>query len=106
MMDMTEKPNGELFMSGGGGNILKSTNGTSWTIASEGLFKGMLHDMCFAENNTIFACGENGTIVKSTDNASSWSRLNSGTSERLWGSVQHLPTIFSHLETIKLSLSQ
>ncbi|MBK7096554.1 MAG: T9SS type A sorting domain-containing protein [Saprospiraceae bacterium] len=85
MMDMTEKPNGELFMSGGGGNILKSTNGTSWTIASEGLFKGMLHDMCFAANNTIFACGENGTIVKSTDNASSWSRLNSGTSERLWG---------------------
>ncbi|MGE5354667.1 MAG: YCF48-related protein [Deltaproteobacteria bacterium] len=85
MMDMAEKPNGELFMSGDGGSILKSTNGTSWTIASEGLFKGMLNDMCFAANNTIFACGENGIIVKSTDNASSWTRLNSGTDVRLWG---------------------
>ena len=85
MMDLTEKPNGEFFMSGGGGSILKSTNGTSWTIASEGLFKGMLNDMCFAANNTIFACGENGTIVKSTDNAGSWTKLNSGTNEKLWG---------------------
>lgn len=85
MFNMTAKPNGEFFLCGAGGNIIKSSNGTAWTIASEGLFKGMLHDMCFAPDNTIFACGENGTIVKSTDNASSWTRLNSGTTEKLWG---------------------
>lgn len=85
MREMCFQPNGNFFLCGGGGNILKSTNGSTWTIASEGLFKGMLNDMCFASNNTIFACGENGTIVKSTDNASSWTKLNSGTTEKLWG---------------------
>lgn len=79
------KTAGSFIACGSGGLFMSSTNGNSWDIVQQGLFKGKLNDICFINNTTAFAVSEAGVIVKTTDQCSSWQVLNSGTTEKLWG---------------------
>ena len=60
------------YVSGGGGNVLKSTNaGDNWSFSAGGFHD--LHGISFIDAKTGWMVGEQGTIQKTTDGGSSWS---------------------------------
>lgn len=79
------KHQNRLFACGTGGLIMESVDMEEFNVVQEGLFRGKLNDMLFLDSNTAIAVGEAGSIVKTTDKCASWTRLESGTSGRLWG---------------------
>lgn len=77
------KTDNTYFACGRGGLIMKSTNGSNWTILHRGNIPNQINRLCFINDSTIFAVGNGGLLLKSTNKASSWTNINSGTSEDL-----------------------
>jgi hypothetical protein len=67
----------KLFAATGGGGVLLSTdNGTSWTQASTGLTNNAVHTLAVSGTN-LFA-GTEGGVFLSTDNGTSWTQASTG----------------------------
>ena len=59
---------------GNTGNVLKSTDGISWTLSTP--TSTTLNGLYFADDNTGWVVGGAGTILKTTNGGASWSSLN------------------------------
>lgn len=90
---LAKKPNGELFCMGRGGSILKSANGTNWSLAQRGVLYDRINDLCFINDSTAIAVGGSGIIAKTTNRCASWTMLSSGTTKKLLNITSTSPSI-------------
>ena len=64
------------------GNILTSSDGTSWNNKSSGTTQ--LNEVTYG-NSTFITVGQSGSILSSSDNGTTWTSRTSGTTENLYG---------------------
>jgi hypothetical protein len=70
---------------GGGGTILRTTDGgTTWMSQSSGT-KNYLYGVFFTDSNRGTAVGVGGTILRTTDGGATWMSQSSGTTNNLYG---------------------
>jgi photosystem II stability/assembly factor-like uncharacterized protein len=69
---------------GAAGTVLKTTNGTSWSVLTENIYN-QLNDMSFVDVNNGWVVGNNGTILITADAGATWQTQPSGTSVHLNG---------------------
>ncbi len=70
---------------GGGGTILRTTNGGStWSAVKSGTTQ-TLYGVAFADASDGWAVGGGGTILRTTNGGSTWSAVKSGTTQTLYG---------------------
>lgn len=72
------------FACGDGGNILRTTNGTSWSPITTPTTNS-LYAIHFPSASVGYAVGQGGHIVRTTDGGSNWSLLTSPTTNDLKG---------------------
>ncbi|MFA6481742.1 MAG: YCF48-related protein [Bacteroidales bacterium] len=71
MNDLFIKPNGYFLGVGERGLLFKSTNGTDWSIKTNGFIEN-IQDIWFTDNLEGFIAGGDGLLMKTTDGGVTW----------------------------------
>lgn len=73
--------NGQFFVTGGGGKVISSPDGLSWTVRAE--LGSMFLSGIAGSSDRLVVCGQQGAIFTSVD-GNSWVRVQSGTTNWLY----------------------
>jgi photosystem II stability/assembly factor-like uncharacterized protein len=63
------------WASGGGGKVLKTTNGGVDWVVQETATSGELHGLCVRNSQVVWASGSDATVVHTKDGGATWERI-------------------------------
>jgi photosystem II stability/assembly factor-like uncharacterized protein len=81
-------PNGNIFIAGEAGSVLRSRDGENWTYLTTG-YSGSFWTGMVASNGAIFVGGLRGSLYRSMDGGTTWKMLDSGSKASITGLVEN-----------------